>query len=140
MKQIEGRVGYQLVQLSRAHRNRAEALLSQIGLHVGQEMILFRLWQEEGLAHSQLAELMCVEPPTATKMLQRMEAAGLVVRRPDPEDGRISRVYLTELGKSLEKPVLNAWNSLEEETIRGLTEMEQALLRRLLMQMRANLS
>ena len=140
MKQIEGLVGYQLVQLSRAHRNRADVLLGQLGLHAGQEMTLFRLWQEEGLTHTQLAESLCVEPPTLSRMLQRMEAAGLLTRQPDAEDARISRVYLTDRGRSLEKPVLEAWNRLEDETVQGLTETEQLLLRRLLMQLRANLS
>ena len=140
MKHLEGRIGYELVQLARTHRNRAEELLNPLGLHTGQEMTLFLLWEEEGQTHSQLAERMCVEPPTASKMLQRMEAAGLLVRRTDPEDARISRVYLTERGRSLKEPVLDAWKRLEEETLKGLTETEQALLRRLLMQMRANLS
>ena len=140
MKQTKGRIGFELVQLSRAHRNRAEELLSPLGLHTGQEMTLFLLWEEEGQTHSQLAERMCVEPPTASKMLQRMEADGLLVRRTDPDDARVSRVYLTEHGRSLKQPVLDAWNRLEEETLKGLTETEQALLRRLLMVMRSNLS
>jgi DNA-binding MarR family transcriptional regulator len=140
MKQIEGRIGYELVQLCRAHRNRAEELLNPLGLHTGQEMTLFLLWEEEGQTHSQLAERMCVEPPTASKMLQRMEAAGFLVRRTDPEDARISRVYLTEHGRSLKEPTLDAWNCLEEETLNGLTETEQALLRRMLRQMHSNLS
>ena len=140
MKQIEGLIGYELFQLCKAHRNRAEELLNEHGLHTGQEMTLFQLWEEEGQTQTQLAERMCVEAPTASKMLQRMETAGLLVRRADSEDARVSRVYLTDHSRSLEKPVREAWNRLEEETLRGLTEAEQALLRRLLIQMRSNLS
>jgi DNA-binding MarR family transcriptional regulator len=138
--QIESLIGFELVQLCRAHRNRAEELLNVYGLHTGQEMTLFHLWEEEGQTHSELAERMCVEPPTASKMLQRMETAGFLVRKPDPADARVSRVYLTEYGRSLEKPVLEAWKRLEEQTLKGMTEAEQALLRRLIMQMRTNLS
>ena len=140
MKQIESLVGYELFQLCKAHRNRAEELLNEHGLHAGQEMTLFQLWEEEGQTHSQLAERMCVEAPTASKMLQRMVTSGLLVRKADPDDARVSRVYLTEHGRSLEKPVLDAWNRLEEETLRGLTDAEKALLRRILIQMRTNLS
>ncbi|HET9494211.1 MAG TPA: MarR family transcriptional regulator [Chloroflexia bacterium] len=138
--QIKSLIGFELVQLCRAHRNRAEELLNTYGLHTGQEMTLFHLWEEEGQTHSELAERMCVEPPTASKMLQRMETAGFLVRKPDPADARVSRVYLTEYGRSLEKPVLEAWKRLEEQTLRGMTEAEQALVRRLIMQMRTNLS
>ena len=92
------------------------------------------------MPQSQLAACMGVEPPTATKMLQRMEHAGLIERRPDPEDARISRVYLTERGRALEQPVLEVWKQLETQTVAGLSPTEQALLRRLLMQVSANLS
>ena len=140
MRQIRDYLGFQLLQVHKAHRARAEAALNQLGLHTGQEMLLLRLWLEEGIAQSQLAASMGVEPPTATKMLQRMEHTGLIERRPDPEDARISRVYLTERGRVLEQPVLEVWKQLEAQTVAALSATEQALLRRLLMQVAANLS
>jgi DNA-binding MarR family transcriptional regulator len=76
----------------------------------------------------------------ATKMLQRMERAGLIERRPDPEDARVSRVYLTERGRALEQPVLDVWKQLEARTVAGLSLTEQTLLHRLLLQVAANLS
>ena len=75
-----------------------------------------------------------------TKMLQRMEHAGLIERRPDPEDARVSRVYLTERGRALEQPVLDVWKQLEAQTVSGLSLMEQTLLHRLLLQVSTNLS
>ena len=140
MKQIQDYLGFQLLQVHKAHRTRAEAALNKLGLHTGQEMLLLRLWIEEGISQSHLAASMGVEPPTATKMLQRMEHAGLIERRADPEDARISRVYLTERGRALEQPVLEVWKQLEAQTVAGLSATEQALLRRLLMQVSANLS
>ncbi len=140
MRQIQYYLGFQLFQVHKAHRSHAEAALNKLGLHTGQEMLLLRLWIEEGMPQSQLAASMGVEPPTATKMLQRMEHAGLIERRPDPEDARISRVYLTERGRALEQPVLEVWKQLEAQTVAGLSATEQALLRRLLMQVAANLS
>ena len=140
MRQIQDYLGFQLLQVHKAHRARAEAALNQLGLHTGQEMLLLRLWIEEGVPQSQLAAAMGVEPPTATKMLQRMERAGLIERRPDAEDARISRVYLSERGRALEQPVLEVWKRLEAQTVVGLSATEQALLRRLLMQVSANLS
>lgn len=129
-----------LIQICRAHRYNAEIALNALGLHTGQEMILFQLWEEEGITPTQIAETLCVEPPTVTKMLQRLEKSGFVDRRPDPEDGRISRVYLTPEGKSLQIPVQQVWNRLEAQTIAGLSDMEQALLKRLLLQIQGNLS
>ena len=140
MRQIQDYLGYQLFQVGRMHRQRAEEALNTLGLHAGQEMTLFQLWIEEGLSQAHLAACMGVEPPTATKMLQRMEQAELIERRTDPLDARVTRVYLTERGRSLEQPVLAVWKELETQTVVGLSATEQALLSRLLMQVSANLS
>jgi MarR family transcriptional regulator, organic hydroperoxide resistance regulator len=140
VRQIQDYIGFQLLQVHKAHRSRAEAALNKLGLHTGQEMLLLQLWIEEGLPQSQLAACMGVEPPTATKMLQRMEHAGLIERRPDPEDARVSRVYLTERGHALEQPVLDVWKQLETLTVVGFSATELALLHRLLMQVSENLS
>ena len=140
MRQIQDYLGFQLFQVGRRHRQRAEEALNTLGLHAGQEMTLFQLWIEEGLSQAHLAACMGVEPPTATKMLQRMEQAELIERRTDPLDARVTRVYLTERGRSLEQPVLDVWKELETQTVAGLSATEQALLSRLLMQVSANLS
>lgn len=140
MRQIQDYIGFQLLQIHKAHRQLAEESLNKLGVHTGQEMILFQLWIEEGIPQSQLAACMEVEPPTATKMLQRMERAGLIERKPDPEDARVSRVYLTERSRALEQPVLDVWRQLEARTVSGLSLTEQTLLRRLLLQVSSNLS
>ena len=140
MKQLDDTVGFQLIQAFRVHRQAAEDALRQLGLYAGQEMILFQLWNEEGLTPSRLAQQMGVEPPTMTQMLQRMERAGFILRRQDNEDARVSRVYLTEQGRALEQPVQQVWHQLEERTVAGLSTTEQVLLRRLLVQVRMNFS
>jgi len=140
MQKIEETLGFQIIQVAKAHRQSAEKALNALGLHAGQEIILLQLWIEEGLTQSCLAEHACVEPPTMTQMLQRMERCGLIERRQDAQDGRISRVYLTERGRALEKPVLQAWQQVEEQTLASLSDVELALLRRLLLQVRTNLS
>jgi MarR family transcriptional regulator, organic hydroperoxide resistance regulator len=139
MQAMQETVGYAIAQLCKAHRNSVAAGLSALGLHVGQEMILVQLWQEEGLAQSQLVERMCVEPPTLTKMLQRIEREGLVERRPDADDARVSRVYLTERGRSLREQVEAVWRSVELDTVKDMTSEERLLFRRMLLQARENL-
>ncbi len=140
MSPIQETVGFALAQVCKAHRNRVDAALSSLGLHVGQEMILLQLWAEDGLTQSQLVERLCVEPPTVTKMLQRMERDGVIERRPDPDDARVSRVYLTERGQALQQPIACCWARVEECSTIGLTTEERLLLRRLLLHVRNNLS
>lgn len=133
-------IGFRLLQVHRAHRSRAEAALNELGLYTGQEMLLFTLWEEEGLTQSQLVEKLCVEPPTVTRTLQRLQQAGIVERRPDPEDGRVTRVFLTHKGRSLQKEVRDIWENLDKLTTQGLSEVEVALLRRLLDLISVNLT
>lgn len=140
MRQVESYIGFQIISIYRAHRKIAEEAFGKLGIYPGQEMILLQLWLEEGIPQSQIAACIKVEPPTATKMLQRMERAGLIERRPDPADARVSLVYLTERGRALEQPVLDAWKQIEAQTVANLSLTEQTLLHRLLAQIWTNLS
>jgi MarR family transcriptional regulator, organic hydroperoxide resistance regulator len=126
-------------QVCRMHHTRSQALFGSIGLHRGQPFLLSVLWKEEGLAHSELAARMHVTPATITKMLQRMEDSGFVHRQPDPDDQRVSRVYLTEHGRVVRQRVADMWQTLENETFAGFTSEERDALAGLLSRVRSNL-
>lgn len=132
-------ISSQIVQIARAHRSRAAELLSVLGLHPGQEMILFQLKQQDGQTLSQLAERLGVQPPTVTKMVTRMEASGHLERRVSTRDSRVTQVFLSDRAKRMIDEVDRNWAQLEAETIQGLTLEERLLLRRLLMQVARNL-
>ena len=68
-----------------------------------------------------------------------MEKAGLVERKHDAEDQRLSRVYLTEAGRAVQGDVERSWRRLEEELFAGLTQQERALLQQAFLQIRGNL-
>ena len=125
-------VGYMLAQVCRLHRQRADVLLNQIGLHVGQEMFLCGLWANEGVTQTELAEILQLQPATVTNTLQRLEREKIIERRDDSDDQRVSRVYTTEKGRSLERLVNEKWSQLESEAFDGFTVEERVLLRRLL--------
>lgn len=139
MPPIEETVGFAIARLCKEHRTAVGVVLAELGVHVGQEMLLQQLWSKEGLTQSQLAEHLCAEPPTVTKMLQRMEQAGLIERRADPEDARMSRVFLTDQGRALQAPIEHCWSIVEGRVTAGMTSEERLLLRRLLVQARHNL-
>jgi len=139
MEPVQDKTSFLMMQIMRMHRNRVEAALAPLGLHVGQEIILMHLWEREGQTQSHLVEAIGVEPPTISKMLQRLEENGFVRRCPDRDDGRVTRVYLTEKGRKVRTKVVELWCSLEETMLAQLTETERTLLRRLLLQVHSNL-
>lgn len=136
---VEETAGFALAKACRAHRVNVGAALAGVGLHVGQEMVLLELWKEDGLKGGELAARLRVEPPTVTRMIQRLEGCGLVERRKDPDDARSFRVCLTEKGRALEEPVAERWDQVEEKAFRGMSEAEKTLLRGLLARVRENL-
>lgn len=136
---IEETTGFALAKASRAHRANVGAELAEVGLHAGQEMVLLELWREDGLKGGELAARLRVEPPTVTRMLQRLEGCGLVERHRDARDARGVRVYLTQKGREIEGPVHERWERIEEKTFLGMSEEEKALLRGLLVRVRKNL-
>jgi len=128
-----------LAQICRLKHARVQALLETLGLYEGQPSMLRSLWAQEGLTHTELARRLRVQPATITKMIQRMEKAGFVERRPDQEDERISRVYLTEAGRAVQAGVQGVWHTLEQEAFAEFGGEERALLRQFLLQIRENL-
>ena len=128
-----------LANICHLHHTRARQLFEAIGLHRGQPSVLLALWEREGLTQTELAEKLKNTPATVTKMLQRMERAGFLTRKPDPADQRLSRVYLTEAGKHIQSKVEVMWQTMETENFAGFTPEERTLLHGFLMQIRQNL-
>ena len=126
-------------QVSRLEHARVHELLEELGLYRGQHRILRALWRQDGLTHTELSRQAHVRPSTMSTTIQRMEKAGLVERKHDTEDQRVSRVHLTEAGRAQQGDVEQAWRRLEDEMFAGLTLEERVLLRRLFLEMRENL-
>ena len=129
-----------LSQVCRLHYVRAQGLLDAIGIYRGQPPVLYVLHEQEGLTQSELAARLEVAPATVTKMLQRLERAGFVQRQTDSEDQRVSRVYLTDAGRAVQGDVVAVLGRLAAETFGNFTIEERVVLRRLMIDMRENLS
>ncbi len=137
---VEETAGFALAKACKAHRANVGAALAEVGLHVGQEMVLLELWKEDGLKGGELAARLAVEPPTVSRMLGRLEGCGLLERRRDPEDARSFRVCLTPKGRDLQGPVEDLWQRVEKRAFEGISEEEKLLLKGLLGRVRENLS
>jgi DNA-binding MarR family transcriptional regulator len=137
---IDHTYGLLIARLAHIHRIRLEEYLSKQHLHVGQEMLLKYLWNQDGRSQKEIGELMEIQSATVTRMVIRMERAGFVERRTDPDDQRVSRVYLTERGRSLQPVVEQGWMAIEQQILADFSLEERLLLRRFLEQIYRNLS
>jgi len=132
-------IDFLLAQICHLHHGRAHALLEALGLYRGQPPLLRALWDEDGLTQSELADRLRIAPATITRMIQRMEKAGFLTRRPDPDDQRVMHVHLTGLGQAVRAEVERVWITMEAETFAGFSPEELEQLRRFLLQVRSNL-
>jgi len=121
------------------HRHNLDLLIQKYDVHPGQPPLLTRLYRRGGFMQSELARSMNVAPATLTVMINRMEKAGLVIRQPDPNDQRVSRVFLTEKGKYATRAVKEALQQLETRCFQSFTDEETALLRGMLNRLRAEM-
>src|SRR5436309_2853535 len=112
--------GLLIARVALIHRLRISEYLSEHNLYVGQEMLLKCLWNQDGLSQKEIADLMGIQAATVTRMVIRMERAGFVERKTDLEDQRVSLVYLTDLGRSLQSAVEEGWIAIEQYHRYGL--------------------
>ncbi len=61
-------------------------------------LVLWCLWEKEGLSLTELGRCAGLEPSTMTGLLDRMERDGLVCRKPAANDRRALEIYLTDIG------------------------------------------
>jgi MarR family transcriptional regulator for hemolysin len=86
----------------------------------------------------ELAEAVGVEGPTLTHHLNKMEAAGLVTRRRDPDNRRQHVVELTAEGDATFFRLLDTVVAFDQALRAGFSDAELATLRTLLARLRAN--
>nr|WP_325248160.1 MarR family transcriptional regulator [Amylibacter sp.] len=91
-----------------AHRRLHTGLnksLRAFGVQVEVWRVLETLNQTNGLTMSELAEIVLMNPPALTKMVDRMVAEGLVQRQMDSVDQRRVNLVLTDMGLDLVQAV-----------------------------------
>jgi MarR family transcriptional regulator for hemolysin len=97
-------------------------------------LILQTLGEQEGELQRQLAERLCIEGPTMTRHLDRLEADGLIERRPDRADRRGTRVHPTQAGRERLHAMREVMERSEQDLLDGLSAAEidqfEAMLRR----------
>ena len=84
--------------------------------------------REGPLTPSALADRERIQRPTATRVVARLEEAGLVTRTADPTDRRVAHVAITPDGRALLKRLRSRKNEYLAQRLRRLTPEEQATL------------
>ncbi len=113
-----------LLRMVHAHQGLVRHKFNELDLHRGQPPVMFALDEADGPSNSELAEILRITPATLTNKIKRMERAGLVVRRRDPEDERVSRVYMTDKGRGIMSGLRTSIDEIDAILLKGFSEQE----------------
>ncbi|WP_315831281.1 flavin reductase [Bradyrhizobium prioriisuperbiae] len=122
-------LAYLLARASFIVSNEFHAKLKTWNLSVPEWRVLACLMDVEGLPVGELAAMALMKQPRLTKVLDRMEADGLVERSSSDDDRRRTPIHLTPKGRALVKPVLRAAKAHEAELLKRFSDDERAVIK-----------
>jgi MarR family transcriptional regulator for hemolysin len=128
-----------LVDVARMLRTFADQRARQFGISRAQWTVLMRLDHSEGLKQSELAEILDLQPISLTRLLDRLAENDLIERRPDPNDRRANRLYLTPAARPLLKQLAALGEDLMETVLQNVDGASQERMLRDLGTMKTNL-
>ncbi|MGB8842374.1 MAG: MarR family transcriptional regulator [Aliidongia sp.] len=138
----ERSMGFLLHDVARLMRKRFEqhARATELGLTRSQAAVLGHLSRQEGINQVTLAQILELEPITLVRLLDRLQVAGLIERRPDPADRRAYALYLTARARPLLDRVGLLAREVYDEALAGLSAPERQQLVAALETMKSNLT
>lgn len=133
-------IGYLVHDTARLMRKRFDRFAAETGMTRAQWQVLGKVARAEGINQASLADLLDIEPITVCRMIDRLEGAGLVERRPDPADRRARLIYMTEAARPGLERMRAVADEVFAEMLAGFTPEEAATLLALLGRVQANLA
>src|SRR5438552_12855991 len=130
----------ELHDVARLMRTRFDRWARAYGMTRAQGIILGRLSRQPGMTQNEMAGLCEVEPITVGRLVDRLEARGLLERRLDPSDRRIRRLHLLPAAEPILKEIQRYKEELFREITEGLDEATVELVTNALLKMKTQLT
>lgn len=124
--------------VARLTRVEADRRARRMGMTRAQWGIIRRLASQPGRSQKELADILEVEPITVARMLDRLEAAGMVERRADGQDRRIWRLHLLPPAMKVLKDINDELQALADFIGTGVTPEQREVMVNGLLRMKAN--
>ena len=119
-------LAFSINDVARLLRTYADQAAAQFGMTRAKWAVLARLDRFEGLKQTELAEMLDLQPISLTRLLDGLAENGLIERRPDPDDRRAKRLYLTPGARPLLERLTELGEDLMETALAGLTPADVA--------------
>jgi MarR family transcriptional regulator, transcriptional regulator for hemolysin len=136
---LNRRFGFLLHDVSRLMRKRFDRRALELGLTRAQWSVVAHLYRQEGVNQATLADWLDVKQITLARLVDRLELAGWVERRPHPEDRRAKCLYLTGRAHSRMERMRALADEVQDEALHGFGPQQHAALIELLLRVKGNL-
>lgn len=133
------RLGYLIHDVSRMRRTAFDQMAKSIGVTRAQWWVLAYLARRDGMSQIELAAALDLTKASLGTLLDRLEATGFIVRKPDGADRRVKRVFLTGKSRRLLQKLLKLEQRFNEIILRDLSDQEVDDLVRILSLVKAAL-
>lgn len=130
----------ELYDVARLMRTKFDRWARAYGMTRAQGVILARLARQPGMTQNEMAELCEVEPITVGRLVDRLEARGLLERRLDPADRRIRRLHLLPPAEPLLAEIQYYKKKLFDDLTEGLDEATIETVTRALLHMKTQMT
>jgi DNA-binding MarR family transcriptional regulator len=130
----------ELYDVARLMRTRFDRWARAYGMTRAQGVILARLSRMPGMTQNEMAAVCEVEPITVGRLVDRLEARGLLERRLDPADRRIRRLHLLPAAEPILKEIQRYKDELFRDITKGLDDATVELVTSALLKMKSQLT
>lgn len=130
------RLGFLIHDVSRMRRSAYDQLMKPLGMTRSQWWVLAHLSRHDGMMQTQLAELMDVGKASLGDVVESLENSGCVIRRPEPNDRRVKRVFLARPAQALIKRMTIMEVEFNRQILADLSASERKELTRSLLKVK----
>ena len=131
-------VGYQIFNLMTLMRREIESRMAALDLTDAQWRPLWMLASGHADSANEMARLLEMDAGAMTRLLDRLEAKGLIERLRSATDRRVVHLRLTAAGQAAAAGVPHVLAAVNNEFLQGFSEAEWTQLRALIERMAAN--
>lgn len=128
-----------MLHMARAYRASADQMLAELGLSQATAWPLFVIRRlGAGVRQKQVADELGIEAPSLVRLLDRLQANGLIERQADPSDARGKTLHLTASGKRIASDIEKRLIAFRREVFAGVPTQDAEAFLRVLGQIKLN--
>lgn len=106
--------------------------LKPFGLTNMQHLVLEGLWHREGLTAADLGKVLILDKATLSGVLERMAEADWIIKRQDPNDKRVFRLFPSDRANRMKDELIAVRRKANDLLLSGFSREERLLFKRLL--------